>query len=268
MANSGEWAEAKELVRLLDQHFRANREVIEAGLRKFVEILQSAAVAINANGGVRAVLYPHLRTVVKPLAMRGWFVSGYFGLSEVTTLAEECESMSEAELDSVVGAMYRSSLDEHGADLIRDYPQRAFAIKPAIDAHNRGEYALSVPLFYAQAEGISIDVIDKDIFSHVKRPGGIDGNIKAAAREWLERAEYAPYDTLAVFMEIMWLPFEDPFPVGYGAKDRQKHQYEGLNRNTIMHGMDLTYATEENSLKAFSMLSHVASLLHDPVRPD
>lgn len=251
----------------IEHKLQENRDATAAGLKGFSDGLRAVAVALHESSAARAELYPQLRTVVKPLAKRGWFVSGYFGISEVEALALQCESMAEVELDCAVCAMYRDSLDEHGFDLLRDYPQRAFAIKPAIDAHNRGEYALSVPLFFAQAEGISIAAIDKYIFSNAKQPGDIDGNIKAAAKERLERAVNDPYDTLSIFMEIMWLPFEDPSPIGYSERDRRINQYDGLNRNTIMHGIDLTYATEENSLKAFSMLSHVGSLMHDLARP-
>ena len=125
-----------------------------------------------------------------------------------------------------------------------------------------------MPVFFAQAEGICFATLNKYIFTNGKAPGGMDENIKAAAKERLERVkkpgdETNPYDTLSMFMEIMWLPFAEPLPIGYGPKDRRSHNYEGLNRNTLMHGLDLEYATEENSLKAFSMLSHVGSLLHN-----
>ena len=50
--------------------------------------------------------------------------------------------------------MYASSIFEHAEDIIKDNMDREFAIRPAVNAHKRGEYALSVPIFFAQAEGI------------------------------------------------------------------------------------------------------------------
>lgn len=268
MENSNQWAGIVEFITGLERKFKENRGAIEAGLQKFAEWMENAAIRFQEDMKARAELYPKLLAVLPPLAKRGWFISGSFGMSEIMELAQRCESMSDSELDNWVASMYRSSFVEHGTSLIEKYPQRSFAIKPAIDAHNRGEYALSVPVFFAQAEGISFDTLNKYIFTNTKAPGGVDENIRAAALERLKGSKANqdmadPFNMLYTFMEIMWTPFAEPLPVGYGPKDRRIHNYEGLNRNTVMHGLDLEYATEENSLKAFSMLSHIGTLLHD-----
>jgi len=94
-------------------------------------------------------------------------------MSEIMELAQRCDGITENEIDKCVADMYRSSFDEHGVSLIEDYSHRVFAIKPAIDAHRRGEYALSVPMFFAQAEGISFEALNKYIFTNTKAPGGV-----------------------------------------------------------------------------------------------
>lgn len=242
-------------------------EAIGAAMLKVAEFIGNLSTAVAQQRG-SPDLFPELKDVLARLAKEGWFVSGYFGLSEISDLDNHCVRVANSEWNSLMAGMYRSSLKEHCESLIKDYPQRAFAIKPAIEAHNRGEYALSVPVFYAQAEGICFDALGKYIFMNKKGPGGVDENIKSTALERIRQGQLHDPANLAgpllsAFTEFMWLPFAETLPIGYNAKERKNFNYEGLNRNTLMHGLDLTYATEENSLKAFSMLSHVGALVHD-----
>lgn len=267
MASSNQRGGIVEFIAALQGKINENRGAIEAGLQRFAEWMENAAIRFQEAVKERSELYPKLRAVLPSLAKRGWFISGNFGMSEIMRLAQRCDGMAQSELDNYVADMYRSSFDEHGISLIENYPHRGFAIKPAIDAHRRGEYALSVPMFFAQAEGISFEALNKYIFTNSKAQGGVDENIRAAALERINGSKANQHESdpfmLCTFMEIMWTPFAEPLPVGYSSKDRTKHKYDGLNRNTVMHGLDLEYATEENSLKAFSMLSHVGALLHN-----
>ena len=63
----------------------------------------------------------------------------------------------------------------------------------------------------------------------------------------------------------MWSSLSEKLPIAYNKKDREKFQYFELNRHMVLHGIaDESYATEENSLKAFSLLSFMASLMSKP----
>ena len=59
----------------------------------------------------------------------------------------------------------------------------------------------------------------------------------------------------------LWMPMAEQLPVAYNKAKRDEHGYQGLSRAAVLHGESLNYATETNSLKAFSLLSYVASLL-------
>lgn len=274
MSNPDQWAAMREFITGLERKFHEDRDLIDAGLRKFAQGIQEIVVGYQKYVETTTRLYPKVKDSVGPLAARGWFISGYFGMSEILELGMKCETVCVDELERYVADMYRSSIDEHMRDLIRDYPQRAFAIKPAVDAHNRGDYALSVPLFFIQAEGISFAAINKYIFKNGRSKGDVDENIKDAAMLRLKaikdlEGSAGAYGILSTFVEIMWIPFAATLPVTYGEKARESNKYDGLNRNTIMHGIALEeYATEENSLRAFSMLSHVGSLMHELVEQE
>ena len=201
-------------------------------------------------------LYPKLHAQAVPLAQRGWFLSGTIGISDLLALAEVCETATETELDAHVAACYRSDIANQMGDILREYPQRAFALQPAMDAHQREEYALSVPVFFAQADGIVFDGCARDLFMKKGKA------LRDLAEEELKAIAKHDPTTLELLQMLMWLPLSKPLPVSYGQTDRKEHGYDGLNRNTVLHGISLSeYATEENSLKAFSMLSYVASLM-------
>jgi hypothetical protein len=268
MENLNHWEALIDIITGLARALQLNHENIEAGLRKFAESMENAEVRFQEHRRQQAELYPKLRIALMKLAKRGWFIGGEFAIDDLMDLARHYEGMSDLELDSWVAAIYRNSLDEFGKSLVRNFTHRAFAIGPAVDAHKRGEYALSVPVFFAQTEGICFEVLNKYIFTNNRGPGGVEENVRAAALERLQKSRARkdtsdPFDMMYTFMEMMWLPFAERLPVGYGPKERRMHKYRGLNRNTIMHGLDLEYATEENSLKTFSMLSHIGALLHN-----
>lgn len=62
------------------------------------------------------------------------------------------------------------------------------------------------------------------------------------------------------FDDATWSPLSAVRPIGWSPKERREAGYSGFNRHTTMHGMDLHYASEVNSYKAFSLLCYVASV--------
>ena len=214
--------------------------------------------------------YPKLQDKVIPMAKRGWFISGYFGNSELMELANLCDTLTEDDLDHHIADMYRSSLTEHTADLLKDYKDRGFAIQPAVDAHLRGEYALSIPVFFAQSDGILHHNTHEKlhVFSGSEKTHNCAKEIVQGIKDLrLSPNQYTRYDWMSLYMEMMCMQLsEKDWPLAYGKKDRETHPYFGLNRHTVMHGISLDYATEGNSLKAFSLLSYIGSLKDDLIK--
>lgn len=196
--------------------------------------------------------YPKLKNIEIPMAEKSWFISGYFDNAEMLQLASLCDDFTEDELSNYIENMYRSSLKEHTAFLVKDYQERGTAIQLASDAHNRGEYALSIPVFFAQADGIFMDKTGYNIFHKY--------NCFSKEKDFVNKIEslrdhnnpYARYDWMSVYSEIMYMGFP------------KKNLSKVLElRSKVMHGNDLYYATETNSLKAFSLLSRIATLQKD-----
>lgn len=243
-------------------------ETFSASLLPMVKQLQDgfanlAPVIDAALKGYKARLetYPNLSQHCELLAKHGWFLSLFFGLSEFDEIASVAGQDIEL-LEQKLAQAYRSSIEEHTTSILREYPEREFAIRPAVAAHMRGEYALSVPMFFSQADGICAATVGKHIFSG--RPGGA-GHISSLAMEEISRLNLESEehgDKLFSLLEIaLWNPLAEPQPIAYNEMRREEAEYSGLNRHCVLHGESLDYATEINSLKAFSLLSYVASLL-------
>src|SRR5574343_928485 len=87
----------------------------------------------------RLEIYPNLSSRLDMLAKRGWFISMFFGLSEFDQIATAADRIDDDTLEEIIAKAYRDSLEEHAASILQEYPEREFVIRPALNAHLRGE---------------------------------------------------------------------------------------------------------------------------------
>lgn len=264
--NNNELAPLIELGRALAGWIEQNQPLlasIATSMQRLATEAVGFALRVHSNFDVRMAVYPELANCVLPLAERGWFISGYFALSELDQLARQAASGGSLEdLEALLARLYSEDLSHHLDSIIATHPARAFAIRPAVDAHLRGEYALSVPLFFAQAEGVCFENAKKYLFQ-----GQPEERVAHVAQLELAALAAAPSDNpilgfYSLLDGIMWTSISERLPIAYNQRDRQRFNYDGLNRNTVLHGLAMEeYATEENSLKAFSLLSCMAALM-------
>lgn len=209
----------------------------------------------------RAEKYPQLSRNLEEIARQGWFISPHMDFSSYEQLAFSLDGLPESDgrweaLDTAFSNCYSENIGYLLEKITELYPVRDFAIRPAVAAHLRGEYALSVPVFFSQAEGILRDRTSRELFT--KKDGHIS-DYAAAQRVSAEDIS----DWFGHFDDAIWAPLCGELPIAWSAKQRERADYQGLNRNTTLHGIDLNYATEINSLKAFSLLSYVAGLFEE-----
>lgn len=115
----------------------------------------------------------------------------------------------------------------------------------AFDAHREGKYSLSTPVFLAQADGIWWDEFSKSLFQ-------AQGRVRTA-EDYIE--EYRS-DYFVAFFDI----FGEQIPLWISASKRDQ-SFNQLNRHLVLHGEAVDYGTEENSLKAISLLSWLCWML-------
>ena len=130
--------------------------------------------------------------------------------------------------------------------LLRDFPNRAVILEPAFQAHWKKQYALSVPVFLAQADGICAQLLGVGFYSRQKgRPK------TASAAERFRGSE---------FMSSLLEPLR--VSGALNAFESERHQYRDiLNRHEVLHGKSVDYATPISSFRAFSLLTYVGSAL-------
>lgn len=130
--------------------------------------------------------------------------------------------------------------EELSKKIIESYPNRSHILKAAFDLHKQKNYIASIPLFYAQADGICCEHFKSFLFA---------GNRVGESLECLK-----PDSMLEVF--LMPYKLKNHHNAGISCK---KSAQIAPNRNGILHGhrKHLNYGTEVNSLKAYSLLCFV-----------
>lgn len=115
-----------------------------------------------------------------------------------------------------------------GARLHSAFSDREKILNDAIDAHFEGKYTLSVPVLFAQLEGI------------LRELGGLSGADKfrptVSHDIWDSRLLFTLTDNSAYFNQFITRLYEG----GAGPSS--------FNRNPILHGMNVSYHSEEWSL--------------------
>jgi hypothetical protein len=114
---------------------------------------------------------------------------------------------------------------------------RISVLAPAIEAHVRGQYELSIPVLMAQIDSILIENLKDTQWVTQKRE-----------EEWITTAcenDGTAVGRLAasVFVKAYYQEF-----------DIRQSTVPDLSRNAILHGIDLGYATDVNSLKMILLL--------------
>lgn len=239
----------------------ANPHIIEGlrgGLRNLAELGQGLRRAYEQ----RLEHYPRLSENLGELARQGWFVGLDMPLSTYEHLAFSLERLSDKPnrtkaLDDLFVSCFQQEIESLCKNLLENYPHRAFAIRPAVAAHLRGEYALSVPVFFSQAEGIVRDETACELFTKPRGRPEVHVSDFAGKKRVIVGQTNNPFD---YFEDALWVPLCLDLPLTWNPEKRRQEQYSGLNRNTTLHGIDLEYASEVNSLKVFSFLCYVGSL--------
>jgi len=124
----------------------------------------------------------------------------------------------------------RTAIDlvRDGAMLHRAFESRTIILKDAIHAHFDKKYTLSVPVLFSQIEGL------------LRETGGLKPKEKfrstVPTELWDERTLFSLSDNAKYFNAYITKLFE-------GQKE-----VSAFNRNTVLHGMNVSYDSEEWSL--------------------
>ncbi|MCC8363609.1 hypothetical protein LK996_11070 [Lysobacter sp. A6] len=244
----------------LEPAFRATEEMQRRLAEDVASPIAEAAAAVRAAvDGIPSVA-SHLRSHMEPiyrsiqsvlddlpaeireglrlLAEAGWYFDAEMPARALMHLSRRAD-------DSVgvyMASYFREAAPRIRGELLERHRARVSALKAAFDAHFRGEYFLSIPVFLAQADGISFDATGRNVFR-----SGVGPQVASAKLSAIEAAYWTP-------LTLQKIPLTE-------AKAWRRLNPAELNRHAVMHGESLAYGTEENSLKAISWLNYVSYML-------
>lgn len=180
------------------------------------------------------------------LAKHGWYFDPEMPIVGIRELENALEN---GDIDSVNEELidyFSERLSEIEEGIKKKFPHRANILESAFNAHRRKEYALSIPIFLIQADGICFDLINKQLYSK-------KGKVPVVA-------EFAETITTDVFRSALLYPLTQSIPISASANERPE-EFNDLNRHQVIHGESIDYDTEINSFKAISLLNYVSYVL-------
>lgn len=212
--------------------------------KALLEPIQAIAAAVQT-------LPERTRLVATKAALRGWFIGPLIPLS--TT--RELEDLEDGEaIDALFAAQYRVDWPEVEHLVLERLPARSHLLGEAFRAHREGRYALSIPVFLAQAEGLCDDAL--------KGRGHLFSTKEARVQERIRFMEDLLTQEDSRFVQAILEPLKAALP-----SSAPIHLWEAsrdtLNRHAVLHGRDTDYATELNSLRCISLIDSLTWTLHD-----
>jgi len=188
------------------------------------------------------------------LAKQGWYLPGELTSPQMTIiLTLHADKYNINDIEKVIIAWLTDIIDLMGGGLIRDNPERKEFIQDAIWAHQQQKYTLSTVAFLQQADGISKEYTGTNLF---RKPKKAD-NVHSILKKLSDLPQANPDDNN--LLKVIFYPYHY-FSEGIETHAVYKSNND-INRGEILHGNDLNYHTEINSLKALSLLASINLLL-------
>lgn len=180
---------------------------------------------------------------LKLLANYGWYISEKLQMNQLTNLVKLAHNDEEEDLNTFFLNYYSEHISENVSSLSVRFPERKELFEEAFSAHNKKLYHSSTLLWLTLCDGIC----EGELFK-------LKGN-KRAIRKWLRDNDTT--ETYVKYLEV--ITEVNAIDAYTGDKVKYKSQ---LNRHGIVHGFDINYGNEINSLKAFSLLVFINDMVN------
>lgn len=238
--------------RAFAEQAQAFAEQAQAVVERFAVTLVKAAPHLDKIVKAFEELSEQTKRELTVLAKYGWYVDLDMSSSpgEYSRLFDD----GDAELAHL---KLESYYEEHAAKILKrlskNFPDRACILSEAFKAHEEKRYALSVPVFLAQADGICAELTGVELYTTERDKETRDHVMKLQAL--FDKGQLEPY-----LIPLLAPLLDKKVPIRAGRGKRNDYD---LNRHAVLHGESTTYDTIRNSCKAMSLLSYAEWILED-----
>jgi len=184
-----------------------------------------------------------LANAFKIIANYGWYISEDIPMDKITVLYGFAFEEKEEDINVFFQKFYMENLEKNIEKLQNRHSSRSHLILEAYESYKNRCYHASILLSLTIADGIC----SGELFKIKKN--------KTSIKKFLENNKTP--ETLSIFLGV--LTEVNSIDVYYPFKSKFKSQ---LNRHGIIHGYDIEYGSELNSLKAFSLLIFVNDMIN------
>lgn len=190
--------------------------------------------------------YPDkMREGLVVMSRSGWYLDLQMGISKPSHFKQAVDEGREVDAEASMVEHFEARTAGIRAELVQTYPHRREILDAAFDAHLSGQYLVSIPVLLAQVDGICFDVANAHFFMSKERQKVVAHAAQLAGSE-IARACLAPLES-----EMTIALSEKARPPGF----------TGLNRHMVLHGESVDYGTQENGLRAISLLNYISQSL-------
>ncbi|MFC2158964.1 hypothetical protein ACFLT9_14125, partial [Acidobacteriota bacterium] len=140
------------------------------------------------------------------------------------------------------------------------FPNRINIINKAFEAHERKDYALSIPVMLSQSDGIVHDILNTDFLKLSKVEEKLKKNFQAMLDNNEKTRNGMNFNEYYSFQLIQHLYYDGVFhhPFSYTRSSGDRHKL--FNRHLILHGRIVNYDIESNSVRAISLLDFLSNV--------
>lgn len=185
--------------------------------------------------------------VLRTLAQHGWYLDPEMVFTAGKEFADFFTNGKVEEANEQLCDYFDAHCDEIEASLTVQFPTRARLLHSAFEAHRRGQFALSIPVFLAQADGICQEITGAQLYSQR------DGLPKVASTPALA--------TVDSFTRVLLTPIVESMPISASQTERGALGRPVFNRHAVLHGESVDYDSRPNGCRAISFLVFVAWVL-------
>lgn len=186
-----------------------------------------------------------LPVVLEVMVEHSWYPDFDFDLVNMRQLEEPAKVGDIAAMEVLLIQHFQQRRISLEKELIAEFPARERPLREAFEAYDGGKYLLAIPVFLAQADGISMSILESNNFF------SFNHSEKAAKRR--KNSEVGSY------AQILLEPLVQRGTLRRGTNYLKNIAYD-FNRHAIMHGIVNDYGTSVNALKAISLLAYLHSL--------